>query len=158
MKDREPSVASTPEDPTAAKTAAASAADLLRAMDFTSGLEEMEAAHRERVEPLLLALVDVLDAADRLQAGLTSIDEGRNGLRQIARALEAALRGAGAEVAGRVGEPVDPSRQRIVEVRPQADTPDETVVAVVRRGCVFEGRVLRPAMVVIGSMRDGVGT
>jgi len=73
-------------------------------------------------------------------------------VRLIARQLEAALRGAGLERTGRVGELAEPRTHEVVEARSDGDV----VVAVLRHGCVFKERVLRPAQVIVGSNLDEV--
>lgn len=128
--------------------------DLLRALDLAAALEAQQAGHRERFEPLLLAVVDALDALDRLSGGMSTVDDARNSLRGVARVLESALHQAGAKVTGRVGDPVDPGTDRVIEVRQVAGADAETIVAVVRRGCVYGDRVLRTAQVAIGTTTD----
>jgi len=122
-------------------------ADLLASPHLAGWLAQQTC--EEELERLVYALADVLDSFDRLFA---EVPETGSSVRLIARQLEAALRGAGLERTGRVGELAEPRTHEVVEARSDGDV----VVAVLRHGCVFKERVLRPAQVIVGSNLDEV--
>jgi molecular chaperone GrpE (heat shock protein) len=134
-------------------------AELLRALDLATAIEERDAAHREEMERLLLALADVLDSFDRLlaeaPAAAPETQPYLRSARLIARQLESAVREAGLVPIDGAGEAADPARHQVVEVRQGGGAGDE-VVEVVRRGYEFRGRVLRAAQVIVASSSDEV--
>ena len=48
-----------------------------------------------------------------------------------------------------VGQPLDPERHEVVNYVEREDTPENTVVEEVRRGYQLNGKVVRPALVVV---------
>ena len=100
--------------------------------------DQAEHAASRLVEDLL----PVLDACDgAVQHGATEVDP-------IFAALLGTLEKAGLERLDPAGEPFDPTRHDAVMHDPAEQDDEGTVVAdVMRRGYVWKGRVLRPAMV-----------
>jgi molecular chaperone GrpE (heat shock protein) len=125
--------------------------DLLRAMDLAAALEEKETVHRAELERLLLALGEVVDSLHRLLAVAPDSAATLSSVRLITRSLEAALADAGMTPFGRVGEPADPGRYRVVGVAPVPGQDRDSVVEVVQQGYARSGRVLRPAYVIVVS-------
>ena len=90
-------------------------------------------------------ILPVLDACD------LAVEHGADDVIPIRTSLVQVLEPAGLEVLDPLGEPFDPTRHEAVLHEP-ADDPDDVdvgqvVVGVLRRGYVWDGRVLRPAMV-----------
>lgn len=121
------------------------------AYEHARDLARQAAAHHARTDRLLLALTDVLDSFDRLLAG--PAEDGRqvppDSVRAVARQLERVVRDEGLEPVGTLGERADPVQHHVVDVRQQPGAGDDEVVEVVRRGYRFQGRLLRPARVVV---------
>jgi molecular chaperone GrpE len=96
----------------------------------------------------LLPLLDDLERAlrnvDASLAGLTWID----GIRLIHRKFQAVLEMAGVEEIAADGETFDPAVHEAVS---QAPGDEGKVVSVVQKGYKLGDRVIRPAMVVVGS-------
>ena len=63
--------------------------------------------------------------------------------------MEAILDRHGVTRIGAPGEPFDPERHEAVGVVTTSELPDRTVADVARSGFVVDGRVLRPAQVVV---------
>ena len=87
-------------------------------------------------------LLPILDACD------AAISQGADDVVAIRKAMLDALEPVGLEVLDPNGDPFDPTLHEAVAHEP-ADRDDDVpeVVEVVRRGYVWAGRVLRPAMV-----------
>lgn len=110
-----------------------------------NALLKRDAEHREEIEILMRAIIDVLDSVDRLRS-----DEPYLGsVRLVVRQFASAVRAGGLEVIGWPGEVADPDTHKVVEVRQTDDLAQEMVLAVLRRGYRFKGQVLRPAEVII---------
>ena len=102
-----------------------------------------EVASRARGD-LAERLLPVLDACD------LALGHGTEGVAPIHAALVNALAPMGLEILDPVGEPFDPTRHEAVLHEPAGEDDaggTQVVVEVLRRGYVWSGRVLRPAMV-----------
>ena len=114
--------------------------------NFRKQVEKRSAAVSARARgDLVEKILPVLDACD------LAVEHGANDVTPIRTSLVQVLEPAGLEVLDPLGEPFDPTRHEAVLHEP-ADDPDDVdvgqvVVGVLRRGYVWDGRVLRPAMV-----------
>lgn len=134
---------------------------LLAAVDFAAELAELERAHRRRLEELLLSLLEVRDAFDRL---LGEVGDGAApppagvpaaNLRTLARQLDRCLAGQGVEAVPCQGEEADPEHHEIVGVRPTASAAPAVIVELVSRGYRWDGRPLRrPRVIVAGDPEE----
>jgi GrpE len=121
-------------------------APVVDAVDRTLAQATALAAPRPpAARPLLLRLLRAGAADPPAAARLALVD----GLRVLHAQLAAALDGLGVTVDRGVGRPVDPDRQRVVEVRaPRGGERAGVVVEVVRAGFAIGPRVVREAEVV----------
>jgi len=108
-------------------------------------------------ESLLRELLPVLDNFDRALEAARAAAETESvvaGVELIQRELLKALEKFGVTPYSALGQPFDPERHEAVlrVVRPGA--PDMTVVEETQRGYLLNGRVLRPAMVVVAVPPD----
>ena len=114
--------------------------------NFRKQVEKRSAAVSARARgDLVEKILPVLDACD------LAVEHGADDVIPIRTSLVQVLEPAGLEVLDPLGEPFDPTRHEAVLHEP-ADDPDDVdvgqvVVGVLRRGYVWDGRVLRPAMV-----------
>jgi molecular chaperone GrpE len=111
-------------------------------------LESREAQLREWLE-----VVDSLERALFMQPD----DPVVEGLRAVLEQMEAVLARQGVTRMGAAGERFDPERHEAVGVRETDDVPDRTVMEVARSGFEHDGRVLRPAEVIVSRARPGNG-
>jgi molecular chaperone GrpE len=114
--------------------------------NFRKQVEKRSASVSARARgDLVEKILPVLDACD------LAVEHGTDDVIPIRTTLVQVLEPAGLEVLDPLGEPFDPTRHEAVLHEP-ADDPDDVdvgqmVVEVLRRGYVWDGRVLRPAMV-----------
>jgi molecular chaperone GrpE len=96
-------------------------------------------------------LTEWLEAVDSVERALRMEPEGplAQGLRAVLEQMDAILLRQGVHRIGSPGEPFDPERHEAVAVRHSAEAPDRTVLDVARSGFALDGRVLRPAQVVV---------
>jgi len=105
--------------------------------------EAAQAAGRGK-EALLKALLPALDSLDRALAHAEDA-----GLKAIARLLAQSLAEQGVVVLDPAGEAFDARWHEAVAQEPREGAKPGTVVAVLEKGYALEGRVLRPARVVV---------
>ena len=101
------------------------------------------------VERLVLDLIPVIDAFDRaLQAhDDPRYEEYRKGITLIRKQLWDAIAKHGVLPIEAAGKVFDPHHHQAIERVESAEYPDGTIVAVFQDGYMFNGRVLRPAIV-----------
>ena len=114
--------------------------------NFRKQVEKRSAAVSARARgDLVEKILPVLDACD------LAVEHGADDVTPIRTSLVQVLEPAGLEVLDPLGEPFDPTRHEAVLHEPADDPEDvdvgQVVVGVLRRGYVWDGRVLRPAMV-----------
>ena len=117
---------------------------------------------REKEELRLFAssrlLEDLLPALDNLSLGLASARQPKADLKSLAGGVElvqqqlrAALAAHGLKEISPLGQPFDPHQHEAISHEASAEVAAESVLRVVRPGYVLNGRLLRPASVVVSS-------
>jgi len=112
---------------------------------------DIEAASRYAVERFAGDLLDVRDSLELgLQAG-ASAEPARllEGLEATLRLLNRAFEKAGVTVLDPAGQTFNPEFHEAMATQPTAEQPPGTVLAVVQKGYVLNGRLLRPARVLV---------
>jgi molecular chaperone GrpE (heat shock protein) len=126
---------------------------ILAGLDFNAAIEARDA----HLSSLLDGLIEVLDSLDRALAGAAYDAVPASSCRLIVRQVEALLERTGVQSPTCVGEPVDLSRDEIIETQP-SEHADGIVLEVVARSYVWDGRLLRHARVVVANNEEGAGT
>ncbi|MGH4023127.1 MAG: nucleotide exchange factor GrpE [Pseudonocardiaceae bacterium] len=136
-----------PADPSYGELQALQAMLFDAAEQKRAALKERDAQHREEIGRVMSAIIDVLDSIDRLLQDDASLQSWALVTRQFASALNA----SGLALIGNAGEMADPRTHRVIEARQSTESPDEMVLEVLRRGFRYQGRVMRPAEVVVAT-------
>ena len=92
--------------------------------------------------------LEVVDSIERAVL-MEPDDPVVTGLRGVLEQMESILARHGVHRIGAAGEQFDPERHEAVGVRETGEVPDQTVLSVARSGFTRDGRVLRPAQVVV---------
>jgi molecular chaperone GrpE len=111
--------------------------------------QEVERRVREGGERLVREWLEVVDSVDRALRMPVPENELAAGLRAVLEQMEAILERQGVERIGTPGERFDPEKHEAIAVRETDEVPDRTVLEVARAGYRVDGRVLRPAQVVV---------
>ncbi len=117
---------------------------------------------REKEELRLFAvsglLEDLLPALDNLALGLAASKQPNADLKAIVHGVElaqqqlkAALAAHGMTEINPLGQPFDPHQQEAISHQTSPDVKPEHVLAVVRTGYLLNGRLMRPASVIVSS-------
>jgi len=112
---------------------------------------EVEGARQFGAEKLATGLLPVLDS---LELGLSNSERADaatlvEGQRATLKLLLKALEGAGISELDPQGEAFNPELHEAMAVQPAADQAPDTVVNVVQKGYLLNGRLLRPARVIV---------
>jgi len=118
---------------------------------------ELENARKYAIERFAQELVSV---ADSLEAGInagtassgSALLEGSTAtLKQLLRAFDK----AGIKVIDPLGQPFDPAWHEAMVAQPSRDQPANTVLSVIQKGYSLNGRLLRPARVIVSKEPGG---
>lgn len=99
---------------------------------------------------------ELLAVKDSLELGLEAVESAdadgiAEGSKATLKLLSAALERFGIAEIDPVGEPFDPERHEAINMQPSADAEPGSVLSVVQKGYSLNGRLLRPAMVVVAA-------
>jgi molecular chaperone GrpE len=118
---------------------------------------DVEKARRYGVEGLAAELLSV---ADSLEMGLEAAENATaealiEGKRATLKLLQAALEKSGITVVSPEGEPFDPEFHEALSMQESTTAEPDTVITVVQRGYQLNGRLLRPARVIVAKEPTG---
>ena len=133
----------------------------LRAVAETDNLRkraarDVESASRYAIERFAAELLEVRDSLELGIAAGATADPARllEGMEATLRLLNRAFEKSGIVVLDPQGEPFNPEYHEAMVTQPTADQEAGTVLAVVQKGYLLNGRLLRPARVVIARPLD----
>ena len=117
---------------------------------------DVEAASRYAIERLAGELLEVRDSLELGIAAGSSAEPARllEGMEATLRLLNRAFEKSGLSVVDPAGQPFNPEFHEAMATQPSADQPPGTVLAVVQKGYVLNGRLLRPARVLVAREPD----
>ena len=101
--------------------------------------------------PVLDTLSLANSAAKQPNADLKSLI---GGVEMVLSQLKSALSAHGLKEISPVGQPFDPHQHEAISHQPSKDVKEEHVLSVVRTGYSLNGRLLRPASVIVSSGPD----
>ena len=117
---------------------------------------DVEAASRYAIERFAGELLEVRDSLELGIAAGATADPARlvEGMEATLRLVNRAFEKSGISVLDPAGQPFNPEFHEAMVTQPSADQAPGTVLAVVQKGYVLNGRLLRPARVVIARAPD----
>ena len=110
---------------------------------------EQEEACKRASQRLITDLLPVVDNLERALAHAPEDDPLGEGVRMVLQQLFDVFAKEGAERLDALGEPFDPNEHQAVGRAERPDVVEDTCVAVYQPGYRMQGRVLRPASVVV---------
>lgn len=122
---------------------------------------DVEKAHKFALEKFVKELLPVADSLEKaVESTEGSEDAGelvasiREGVEMTLNLFMSSLGKFNVEQVNPVGEPFDPQQHEAMSMVPAPDAEPNSVVAVVQKGYLLNGRVVRPAMVVVAKAED----
>ncbi|MGB5345384.1 MAG: nucleotide exchange factor GrpE [Woeseia sp.] len=117
---------------------------------------DVQNARKYALEPFARELLDVRDS---LEMGLAAAaaDDGtllREGFEATLKQLAAAMERFGIAAIDPLGEPFDPQHHEAMTMQPSADAEPGSVLTVFQKGYALNGRLLRPARVVVAQAAE----
>lgn len=115
--------------------------------------QDVEKAHKFGQEKLL---TDLFPVVDNLERALANMDSENESIKPVAEGVQLTLKGFLDVLAKHQvlpvdpkGEPFDPQLHEAMATAPNPDVEPNTVVEVFQKGYTLNGRLVRPAMVVV---------
>ena len=111
---------------------------------------DIENAHKFGVEKFVLNMLPVVDS---LEKAIEAIGENQDpiaeGVKLCSKLMIDTLLKEGVEIIDPSGEPFDPNEHQAMSMVENPDMEPNSVLAVVQKGCKLNGRLVRPAMVMV---------
>lgn len=115
--------------------------------------QDVEKAHKFALERFSTDLLEVVDSLERGLELSSSEDEAlrpmREGMELTLKALLNTLRRYQVEQIDPLGQPFNPEHHQAISMQPSADAEPNSVLKVFQKGYLLNGRLLRPAMIVV---------
>lgn len=122
---------------------------------------DVEKAHKFALEKFVKELLPVADSLEKAVESTEGqgnagelVASIRQGVEMTLSLLESSLKKFNVEPLNPVGEPFDPQHHEAMSMVPAPDAEPNSVVAVVQKGYLLNGRVVRPAMVMVAKAQD----
>lgn len=120
---------------------------------------DLENAHKFALDKFVAELLGVWDSLElgnnAAQDEAADLDKLREGTTLTLKMLGDAMAKFGVEQLDPLDQPFNPEFHQAMSMQPRADVPPNTVVAVVQKGYLLNGRLVRPAMVMVSQAADG---
>lgn len=117
---------------------------------------ELEAARQYGIERFAAEILPVADSLGLALDAAATVDPATliEGHRATLRQLQKAFASAGITELDPAGQPFDPQLHEAMTTRPSVDQPPNTVLLVAQKGYLLNGRLLRPARVIVSTAPD----
>lgn len=122
---------------------------------------ELDGARKFALEGFVGELLQVRDSlelgVDAAQGEAADTRQLREGTELTLKLLGDVMSKFGVEQLNPDGEPFDPDYHQAMSIQPRDDVPPNTVVTVIQKGYTLNGRLVRPAMVMVSQSAEGGG-
>ncbi len=120
---------------------------MLEATNFSQSMMARDKAHHTEIRNLLLNFLEVLDSLDRLIALQQNVSV--DNLVALRQQLLNIFNKTQVSFYDTVGHPFDPMKQETIETKKDTTVEPGTVIEELRRGCEWQGELLRYAQVIV---------
>jgi molecular chaperone GrpE len=119
---------------------------------------ELENAHKYALDKFVADLLGVWDSLElghnAAMEDTANVEKLREGTELTLKLLGDVMAKFGVEQIDPADQTFDPERHQAISMQPRADVKPNTVVAVVQKGYALNGRLVRPAMVIVSQAAD----
>ena len=116
---------------------------------------EVEHAHKFALDGFVRELLQVRDSLelghDAALDATADVEKLREGTELTLKLLTDVMNKFGVQQISPMGEPFNPELHQAMTTQPRDDVPPNTVVAVVQKGYLLNGRLVRPALVMVSA-------
>ena len=113
--------------------------------------QDVEKARKFALEKFVKELLPVIDSLEKAQEAMEdgASETHREGVAMTLKMKKDVLAKFGVEVVDPQGEPFDPQLHEALTMVPSPDVEPNSVIEVMQKGYLLNGRLIRPAMVVV---------
>lgn len=115
--------------------------------------QDVEKARNFALEKFAGELLPVIDNLERALANIDQSDASQQavieGIEMTHKSFLQTIEKFGMEVVDPEGQPFDPQHHEAMSMQPSDEVPPNTVMSVLQKGYLLNGRLLRPAMVMV---------
>ncbi|ADC62320.1 nucleotide exchange factor GrpE [Allochromatium vinosum] len=115
--------------------------------------QELEKAHKFALDGFVRELLQVRDSLElgcnAAQEASADVDKLREGTELTLKLLGDVMEKFGVGVVDPANQPFDPEFHQAMSMQPREDVPPNTVVLVIQKGYTLNGRLARPALVMV---------
>jgi molecular chaperone GrpE len=114
---------------------------------------DLENAHKFALDKFVAEMLAVWDSLElghnAAQDDKADVEKLREGTELTLKMLSDVMAKFGVEQVDPLNQPFDPEFHQAMSMQPRSDVAPNTVVAVIQKGCTLNGRLVRPAMVMV---------
>lgn len=117
--------------------------------------QELEKAHKFALDGFVRELLQVRDSLElgyqAAQEASADLDKLREGTALTLKLLGDVMEKFGVSAVDPLDQPFNPEFHQAMSMQPRADVPPNTVVLVIQKGYTLNGRLVRPALVMVSA-------
>lgn len=111
--------------------------------------KQVEDAHKFASQKFVEALLPVVDSLEMGMAAEGNIEQIREGMGLTMKQFESVMEKFNIETVNPMGEKFNPELHQAMAMQPNPEMENNTVMAVMQKGFTLNGRLVRPAMVMV---------
>lgn len=111
--------------------------------------KQVEDAHKYAVQKFVEALIPVIDSLEMGMQAQGDIEQIREGMQLTLKQFETVMEKFNIEAVGKPGDVFNPEHHQAMSMQPHPEYDNNTVSLVMQKGYLLNGRVVRPAMVMV---------
>ena len=111
--------------------------------------KQVEDAHKYAVQKFVESLIPVVDSLEMGLQAQGDIEQIREGMQLTLKQFESIMEKFNIESVGKLGDAFNPEHHQAVSMQPHPEYDNNTLSLVMQKGYLLNGRVVRPAMVMV---------
>lgn len=111
--------------------------------------KQVEDAHKYAAQKFVESLIPVIDSLEMGLQAEGDLDQIREGMKLTLKQFETVMEKFNIEAVGKPGDPFNPEHHQAMSMQPHPEYDNNTVSMVLQKGYLLNGRIVRPAMVMV---------
>lgn len=111
--------------------------------------KQVEDAHKYAAQKFVEALIPVIDSLEMGAVAEGDVGQIREGMLLTLKQFESVMEKFNIEAVGRPGDAFNPEHHQAISLQPHPEFDNNAVSLVMQKGYLLNGRVVRPAMVMV---------
>lgn len=111
--------------------------------------KQVEDAHKYAAQKFIESLIPVIDSLEMGLQAEGDLEQIREGMKLTLKQFETVMEKFNIEAVGKPGDPFNPEHHQAMSMQPHPEYDNNTVSMVLQKGYLLNGRIVRPAMVMV---------